>query len=1689
MGNIELFALDNTIGNKVLIYLNSGKEISGVVAEIGDNFILITKEDGKQMRLFENIIGAWETIESVPDSALPDNDDPSEKEGNNTQLSVSSDSMPIAEPKPATENEPLKEESKGNPDNLSYEPKAFGLKIVGKIDLSQFDKKKPKITASDDTPQIEPIQEHVETSETAASDDSTTQSETYYQSKLKECRDKFASVVSLSSVDLEQDIPTNSTVKLLDNYPDAFGTALSDNGLVLLLQEEGYVGDPEILLCEGKRIFCRPTHEDSPCLCYVAISCMSYKELIDSFNTCLENHWIVKAISILKSMRQFPGFESIADDLKQIYETLKSLSRHFYKESITIVTELSAEEEERVAKHIKDYISRESKEKPLKDGQLRNAYIYKYRTRIPVELFVSVREKLGILSDEYRKQSFSFIQNISGVQESLDALNSRFDIDTNTLLYHLNCISSELEPRFDFTPEENAVVRKVNKNSCIVTLDGKDMRCYYNSVLDFDFIKRMSENPSEEYPVRAFTFLNKKTGETLVSSIVNNISVRDHITKLIKFVEDGNYVYARRYNQNIQSIIKPFLSSKGNKHLTQVISILKTVSFAIPELPVIAISYSDKVLAEQETSKKEVVLIITKVDNTVAEMSNLDVAIRIIDDSLTNPVLIPKDIAVLLQKKVQLYSSFDNIDNAIVAYKDWVNYGISNNLFTEKKLSRLFADLARIQFSVTGYEENALESLDRAIEYNPNNKLALNLREQVLEAISSKNQQNAGVLTVDSDNKIAHSIDVVSAMLDLDIQEHKFTDKRIKNCGGPSPEIAAALFEEAKQSMEAESYPLFLETAKAFHDLKFYDHQDYLFIVANYARLKGNSLIKTFRKTLLSYISAPSSDALITLSRLKDSAQSYYMESLNLWSFISLEEDDDESENTTTTSFEDVVLEVLVNYLIIDVAFFYATSSKLSSYDFNGLFNMSFKDVFSDCLKSNSEELTIIAAGTIVKVGSYSSSVWNRLASIPNGTRELYDFLSAASTRDMIYSAINKLEETQFCSEMKPGDMLQAAFQKHSSDRYEFEKQSSKLREEVLSPHGMENVTSRWSDLNQYYRLLSSTDLESASKIDEIIKVLKPYPHRGDEERSTLLYQVTEIIDEQIRFINSNTTFYGRTFFYPLLTKWANEIKSIRKERVASKHPQLSVTPDPSYILSSEGRKSISLVIRNTGETTAEGFVIKLSLNPHSGSMGFEYENRVDTEIPSGQLAGLTIDFDESIDCSSGIDAWAEVAAIYQSNVLPGIEINFTLEEEPESTLEFEDIIWSDGPITPPDLFFGRQELIDKFEKHYLSSNRHKPYILYGLTRTGKSSIAKYLGEQITGKQVRVQGQMKTVLHFSMDLDDAAKCPNAKEVWDFFIRKCLFERIQQYAIEYQIDVESCRPSTSPRSYELEDVLRALNKCGYYPFITMDEFSHMKTLISSGRLTSAFLHTLRKDTFEGLASFMYIGTYDINDLLTDKQYGITGQLTHCISYQLNEIDEASAKSLINVLGDKLVFTEDAQDFICTLSGCVPYFIQIICQNCGNYAVEHKRRFIGYPELLEVVKILTGETEIYDDDSSLQRLTINTFEDNQYSANDPIYVQGLVASISYLNRDCDENNVPPHGVAIDELERLWTDYGITNAKYFIGEAIKILKAKKIIEVDDKEIIPTYVIIVDLYRRWCKVEFPDINLALSSLLNQEN
>ena len=1698
MGKIEQFVRDNNkVGDTVVIYLNSGKDISGVVMEIGDSYVLIKKEDGNMMRLFETIMGAWEKLSSPnaePEpTATPSADGMSESGQVSTVDSLSltgkesDDIIAASEEKPEDFTSGL-EENADVPDSVSR----FGLKILGKIDLSKFNdprfNKKKEEHHEEESEEVTSVPEvavqHVQSTGTGVADSLSNE-------QIEQCIDKLQGLFQSLRIDPNALIATNTNVESPDNSVGCYGYGVMDDGVKVVIQEEGYVGNPDDLDHIGSRLFCRPQSGAVPQKSYVTIAEMSYGSLLDYFNEYLKERWIVKAITILKSLRSFEEFKSVDTELRDIYETVKTASRKVYQDSIIEILEPTPEEEARMIAFIKEMIASEDKEHPFQDIQIKSAYTYEYRVRIPIEAFEKAREKAGFLSHEYRSvREFPFIKDYETFKQSLDVLNGRFSIDKEKLLYHLDAIAADLEPHFEEVDKPNAFVQKAGKNSCTVGYNSESIRCFYNSVLDFDLLRRLSELSEGDVPVRAATYIKKKTGETSISNIVGVLSIREHMNNLIHLVEDGNYVYARRYNQNIQTLIKPYLTQRGKSHLQAATNILKSASFDISELPIVVVVFSTKIQAEQEASRKAAMMVSENVDSVLA-VGKTDEAIQMIVSAIDTNTLLPKEQGVLYQKLIQIYTSSDNQEEAIRVYKQWISYGESHNMFTLKKLSRLFTDLARLQYSIPEQESDALESLKIALEYNPDNKLALSLQEQINAAIQERESLHGEELQVAPENRISHSLDVISDMLDLDIQEHKYTDKRIVAAGAPTIEIANKLLDEARLADDVESYPLFLETAKAFHDLKFYNQQDYIYAVANYARLKGDSLFRAFRKNVLSSMGVPTSSTSTLLCRLKDSAQSYYIESLNLWSFISFEDEEDDPEISSTNPInqEAVVLQILVNHMILDIAYYQACEHQNDSYDFDSLFNMQFKEVFYNCMRSNDENLYTIAASTIVKVGSYSSAIWNRLASLPNGISGLYGELRREEKRLRFYDSINKAESASISSELSPKEFLQQAFAKHSSERYEFAKQISKLREEVLSPHGMDMILSKWSDLSPFNRLLSSTDMESSEKVEKILTILKPYPHRNDEERSTLLYQVTEIIDEQISFINGNTTFYGRTFFYPLLTKWAGEIRNIRKERVASKHPRLSLFPDPQYILNTEDGNQISLVIKNSGETTAEGFSIMLEFSSHKTGEAFEYSNVVKTEIPAGQMAAYSIGVGNELDCSMGINVHAEISPIYQTNVLPSVDANFTLELEPESFLEPDDIIWSDGPITPKPLFFGRWELINKLEKHYLSSNKHKPYILYGLTRTGKSSIVKYLGLQITGKQVRTQGSLKTVLHFSMDLDEAAKCPNAKEVWEFFIKRCLYESICSYAEEYQLDPSEFKPSEHPRSYEFEDILKKLNKKGFYPFITMDEFSHMKTLIKYGKLTSAFLHTLRKYSFDGLASFMYIGTYDINDLMNDKEYGITGQLTHCINYQLNEIDEKSAKQLINVLGDKLVFTEDAQDYICRLSGRVPYFIQIICHNCGQYALEKRRRFIGYPELLEVVKVLTGETEVYDDDSEIQRLTINTFEDNQYSANDPQFVLALIVSISYLNRECDKNNVPPKGIRIDELERLWIEYGIKNAKYYIGEAIIILKAKRILEQNNEEVIPTYTIIVDLYRRWCKTEYPDINLVLSPLLNQDN
>jgi hypothetical protein len=136
-------------------------------------------------------------------------------------------------------------------------------------------------------------------------------------------------------------------------------------------------------------------------------------------------------------------------------------------------------------------------------------------------------------------------------------------------------------------------------------------------------------------------------------------------------------------------------------------------------------------------------------------------------------------------------------------------------------------------------------------------------------------------------------------------------------------------------------------------------------------------------------------------------------------------------------------------------------------------------------------------------------------------------------------------------------------------------------------------------------------------------------------------------------------------------------------------------------------------------------------------------------------------------------------------------------------------------------------------------------------------------------------------------------------------------------------------------------------------------------------------------------------------------------------------------------------------------------------------------IGYPELENVVKILAGEKEPYQT-TLLTPLTEYTFQNNQYSPQDPPEVSALISSIVYFNQ---ENKLNPRGVSSDEIERLWVQKGILNKKKLYN-AFQILTEKRVLVCKDDEGHPVYWLSVDLFRRWWAVVHPDFNLDMAEL-----
>jgi hypothetical protein len=161
---IEFLKSDLEIGNKIKLHLTSGKEIVGMILEIGTNHLLIKNQEGTITRIFEVLIGGWDiiiendfksthseeinslNINSISESRA-DIINSELKEDNSSEInSLKNEEILDNDKKEDQEsNEGLKNNIIEDKTIIEKGEKKIGLKIVGKIPLEELETRKNKI--------------------------------------------------------------------------------------------------------------------------------------------------------------------------------------------------------------------------------------------------------------------------------------------------------------------------------------------------------------------------------------------------------------------------------------------------------------------------------------------------------------------------------------------------------------------------------------------------------------------------------------------------------------------------------------------------------------------------------------------------------------------------------------------------------------------------------------------------------------------------------------------------------------------------------------------------------------------------------------------------------------------------------------------------------------------------------------------------------------------------------------------------------------------------------------------------------------------------------------------------------------------------------------------------------------------------------------------------------------------------------------------------------------------------------------------------------------------------------------------------------------------------------------------------------------------------------------------------------
>ena len=1012
----------------------------------------------------------------------------------------------------------------------------------------------------------------------------------------------------------------------------------------------------------------------------------------------------------------------------------------------------------------------------------------------------------------------------------------------------------------------------------------------------------------------------------------------------------------------------------------------------------------------------------------------------------------------LLLKKAQLYSSLKDNEKAILAYKELISFNESIDAPTNN-LSHLYTELARL-FLIVGDEDNANKARNKALMLNPNNSIARKIGSVKFVSNQGNGKDNMHNIK-ESDGLLATIKYTDSNLIDDDIERHSFSDPEIASLNGKvTNEIANRLLEDASSSEEYEQH---LEVAKALKSLPVgsYDIQDLEDSIKNYSVFKCVSLFNSYKKVISesdSVDNIPNEQ----LNKIKDCAVCYSLEAME-----SIVDEDSE-----------LVTRILTNCLLLELSSLLLLGSKsrealLEVLDYNT----------EDFVKHiTGPDLSIFVPALFVKLVSYSIQCANLWDSVIIKSPDYNYLLSYVNDNNPIKEKIIELTPKGNKRDVNSDDYINI-FRRYMSGKmsmsFSYLRTIEDFKLDLSSQRPLLKILKKckMASSKTYIWCLNDTDQKTILDINHLVVLLLQYQNKNKDERKSILSNVMFEIEEILKWNNStNATKLSRFYFYPLLVSWKENLSKLDTQDKYKDQCLLSVEMDsPYYYVNGDNNKRFKVILHNKGNLISEGYQLTIWVGENHNN-GFVKEEDI-IILPNS---------DVQIEIPIPIDKWGNyeiyefnfaVKSKYQGNFSNTEFANASITIKRDVSFGIGEIKWHDSGNPPQGMFKGRDAIVHDLKEHYCSLERRYSYVLYGLSRTGKSSILDYLQKAIEGCEIIGNLSEMIVLPLYIDLGEIYGNIIKRNFWEKFI-KSISKDTKDFLLKYK--PEEVERFVVPKDFK--QYITDMNELRIHPLFMFDEFSFMQDIINDGYINSAFLQYMRTISADkDLASFIFAGTYDIKQLIHDPKYNISGAFIYLREPDkpIFEISSQAAEELINVMQGKLDFSPAAIREIHRLTGDVPFWIQKLCLNCGIYAVENNRPFIGISELEKVVRKMTGEPNSIGNKTKIPTMNEGTFEKTQTLRTDTDEMKIVLTSISFLINESKSSE----GITYDEIKDLWAEKGCDISNYNIKEAIDSLCERKTLVYEDINNMRYYRFSIDLFRRWWLHEHFVFDLELST------